>query len=160
MLAMAEADLEANLAAFVAAAAELDPERSPRDVYERYVASVHAERGELVSETEQMLEDIRSFLIDHDVITVPSEVRALVAETPRHLRWAFAMMDTPGPYETNATEAYYYVTPTEPEWDDAKAEKWLQALNTFALEDISIHEALLLSRGAPPVEMMRRVMLP
>jgi len=163
MLAMAEADLEANLTAFVAAAAELDPERSPREVYERYVASVHAERGELVSETEQMLEDIRSFLIDYDVITVPSEVRALVAETPRHLRWAFAMMDTPGPYETNATEAYYYVTPTEPEWDDAKAEEWLQALNTFALEDISIHEAYpghyvhFLHYDSAPTEVSRRL---
>lgn len=163
MLAMAETDLAANRAAFVAAAAELDPDRSPREVYERYVASVHAERGELASETEQMLEDIRSFLIDNDVITVPSEVRALVAETPRHLRWAFAMMDTPGPYETEATEAYYYVTPTEPEWDDARAEEWLRALNTFALEDISIHEAYpghyvhFLHYHSAPTDVSRRL---
>jgi len=163
MLAMAEADLAENLAAFVAAATELDPDRSPRQVYERYVASVHAERGQLVPETEQMLEDIRSFLIDYDVITVPSEVRALVAETPRHLRWAFAMMDSPGPYETVATEAYYYVTPTEPDWDDAKAEEWLRALNTFALEDISIHEAYpghyvhFLHYDSAPTEVSRRL---
>jgi uncharacterized protein (DUF885 family) len=163
MLTMAYADLESNLAAFVASAAELDPDASPRQVYERHVASVHAGRGELVSATELMLEEIRSFVIDHDVITVPSEVRALVAETPRHLRWAFAMMDTPGPYEKESTEAYYYVTPTEPEWDDAKAEEWLRALNTFALEDISIHEAYpghyvhFLHYDSAPTEVSRRL---
>ena len=88
-------------------------------------------------------------------------MRAQVAETPRHMRWAFAMMSTPGPYETEATEAYYYVTPVEPDWDDAKAEEWLRALNTFALEDISIHEAYpghyvhFLHYDAAPTEVSR-----
>ena len=38
-----------------------------------------------------------------------------VAETPQFMRaTSFASMDTPGPFETKATEAYYYVTPVEP----------------------------------------------
>ncbi|HEX9856497.1 MAG TPA: DUF885 domain-containing protein [Acidimicrobiia bacterium] len=141
MLAMAEADLEANIAAFVATAAEIDPGVSPRRVYEQRVASIHAGRGELVSVTAAMLEEIRQFLVDKDIISIPSEVRAKVAETPKHLRWAFAMMDTPGPYENVATDAYYLVTPDEPAWSDDEAEEWLRTLNTYALEDISIHEA-------------------
>ncbi|HEX9644600.1 MAG TPA: DUF885 domain-containing protein, partial [Acidimicrobiia bacterium] len=141
MLAVAEEDLARNLAAFRQTAAEIDPSSEPRQVYERHVASVHAGRGEVVNQTAGMLEEIREFLVARDLITIPSEVRAKVAPTPKHLRWAFAMMDTPGPYETTATDAYYYVTPDEPEWDDQRAEEWLQALNTFALEDISIHEA-------------------
>jgi hypothetical protein len=141
LLEVAEADLARNLTAFRETAAGIDDTLSARQVYEKYVESDHAPRGGLVAQTEGMLEEIRSFLIDRDLITVPSEVRAKVAPTPRHLRWAFAMMDTPGPYETEATEAYYLVTPTEPEWDDEKADEWLRALNTFALEAISIHEA-------------------
>lgn len=141
LLALAERDLADNLEAFRETAAGIDPELSPREVYERHVASHHAARGELVAETESMLEDIRAFLVDRDIVTVPSEVRARVAATPRHLRWAFAMMDTPGPYETEATEAYYYVTPCEESWSDEEAEAWLRTLNTFALENISIHEA-------------------
>lgn len=141
MLEVAEQDLADNLEAFVEVAQELDDTLAPREVYRKYVASVHSDADELVSATEAMLEDIRSFLIERDIITVPSEVRARVAETPPHLRWAFAMMDTPGPYETEATEAYYYVTPVDPSWTDVEAEQWLEALNTFALEDISIHEA-------------------
>jgi uncharacterized protein (DUF885 family) len=34
-------------------------------------------------------------------------------------------MDTPGPFETKATEAYYYVTPVEPEWPEQQKEEWL-----------------------------------
>ena len=42
------------------------------------------------------------------------EVRAEVKETPQFARaTSFASMDTPGPFEKKATEAYYYVTPTE-----------------------------------------------
>jgi uncharacterized protein (DUF885 family) len=141
MLAMAESDLEDNYQAFVATAAGIDADLTPREVYEQHVASVHAGRGELIPATEAMLEEIRQFLLDNDIISVPSEVRAKVTETPKHLRWAFAMMDTPGPYETLATDAYYLVTPDEPAWDDERAEEWLRVLNTYALEDISIHEA-------------------
>jgi hypothetical protein len=141
MLEVAEQDLADNLEAFVEVAEELDDSLGPRDVYQKYVASVHVGPDELIPTTEAMLEDIRTFLIERDIITVPSEVRAQVAETPPHLRWAFAMMDTPGPYETEATEAYYYVTPVDPSWSEEEAEQWLEALNTFALEAISIHEA-------------------
>ena len=160
---MAETDLEGNLAAFREVAGRIDADLEPRKVYERYVASNHAERGQLVAQTTEMLEEIRAFIVDQDLITVPSEVRAKVAATPKHLRWAFAMMDTPGPYETEATDAYYYVTPADSDWDDAKAEEWLQALNTFALEDISIHEAYpghyvhFLHYAKAPTETSRRL---
>jgi len=141
MLEIAEADLAENLAAFRETAARLDPDLEPRAVYERYVASEQAEPGSLVPAVREMLEGIRSFVVERGLVTVPSEVRARVALTPPHLRWAFAMMDTPGPYETAATEAYYYVTPPEEEWPPEQSEQWMRALNTFALEDISIHEA-------------------
>ncbi|MGH8935652.1 MAG: DUF885 domain-containing protein [Acidimicrobiia bacterium] len=141
LAALGEANLAENLAAFREAAAVLDPSAGPREVYERHVAAVHPTADRLIPATEEMLESIRSFLIERDIITVPSEVRALVDHTPRHLRWVFAMMSTPGPYEKVATQAFYYITPVDPAWDERQAEEWLRALNTFALEDISIHEA-------------------
>ncbi|MFQ5947799.1 MAG: DUF885 domain-containing protein [Acidimicrobiia bacterium] len=141
LLAIGEADLAANLAAFRETAAAIDPDLEPRQAYDEHVASVHFTAQELIPSTEAMLEEIRTFLIDHDIISVPSEVRARVAETPRHLRFAFAMMDTPGPYETEATEAYYYVTPVEDDWEEEQAQQWLKTLNRYALEATSIHEA-------------------
>jgi uncharacterized protein (DUF885 family) len=163
LLALGEEDLQRNLESLREAAAEVDPSSSVAEAYEAHVASVHPARGELVASAREMLEEIRAFLIERQIITIPSEVRALVDETPRHMRWAFAMMSTPGPYETESTEAYYYVTPVEPEWDDARAEERLRALNSFALEDISIHEAYpghyvhFLHYDSAPTEVSRRV---
>jgi uncharacterized protein (DUF885 family) len=85
---------------------------------------------------------IRRFLIDHKIITIPSAVRARVMETPQFLRaTSFASMDTPGPFERKATEAYYYVTPTEPDWSPQQKEEWLTAFNYYTTDIVSIHEA-------------------
>jgi uncharacterized protein (DUF885 family) len=88
-----------------------------------------------------MLEELRQYLIDRDLISVPSEVRCKVKETPSFMRWGFAFMDSPGPFEEKAKEAYYYVTPTEKEWTPTQKEEWLRRFNYSTLADVSIHEA-------------------
>ncbi len=50
-------------------------------------------------------------------------------------------MDTPGPFETKATEAYYYVTPVEPDWPPKQKEEWLTAFNYYTTDIVSVHEA-------------------
>ena len=50
-------------------------------------------------------------------------------------------MDTPGPFETKATEAYYYVTPVEADWPPKQQEEWLTAFNYYTTDIVSIHEA-------------------
>src|SRR5205814_5872782 len=68
--------------------------------------------------------------------------RARVEETPQFMRaTSFASMDTPGPFETKATEAYYYVTPVEKDWPAAQKEEWLTAFNYYTTDIVSIHEA-------------------
>jgi uncharacterized protein (DUF885 family) len=65
-----------------------------------------------------------------------------VAETPQFLRaTSFASMDTPGPFETKATEAYYYVTPVEADWSPKQKDEWLTAFNYYTTDIVSIHEA-------------------
>jgi uncharacterized protein (DUF885 family) len=50
-------------------------------------------------------------------------------------------MDSPGPFERRATEAYYYVTPVENDWSDKQKEEWLTAFNYYTSDIVSIHEA-------------------
>ena len=95
----------------------------------------------LVSDTTAKLEEVRQFLIDHHIVTVPSETRCIVTETPPFLRWAFAFMDAPGPFETVAKEAYYYLTPVEDNWTEQQKEEWLTKFDYYTLQDVSIHEA-------------------
>jgi len=106
------------------------------------ISSDHPTEGQLVGSTKRTVEGIRQFLIDRHIAAVPSEVRPIVAETPPYARTgAFAMMDTPGAYETKATEAFYYVTPPETDWPPARREEHLRLFNRPVMEMITIHEA-------------------
>src|ERR1041384_7317040 len=127
--------------AFAEAARQIDPAKMPVEVF-RAVQKDHPSEQSLIPDTARDLELIRQFLIEHKLITLPSQVRAQVKETPRYLRaTSFASMDTPGPFEAKATEAYYYVTPTEPGWTTTQKEEWLTAFNYYTTDIVSIHEA-------------------
>ncbi len=140
VLEVGRANLAANKEAFVATARLIDPDKDVREV--ALAASLdHPTAENLIPETADMLEEIRQYLLDKDIITVPSEVRCKVKETPEFLRWGFAFMDSPGPFEQVATDAYYYVTPVEKEWSEQQGEEWLRRFNYATLRDVSVHEA-------------------
>jgi uncharacterized protein (DUF885 family) len=105
------------------------------------VTKDHPSADKLIDETREMLEEIRSFTIEHDIASVVSEVRAEVRETPAFMRWAFAAMNGPGPFEKVATESFYYVTPVEANWTPEQSEEWLSNFGYATLKIISIHEA-------------------
>jgi uncharacterized protein (DUF885 family) len=126
---------------FAETASKLDSNRKPIEVF-KSIQKDHPTEDNLIADTKKDLEAIRQFLIDRKIITLPSEVRARVEETPQYLRaTSFASMDTPGPFETKATEAYYYVTPVEKEWPPQQKEEWLTAFNYYTTDVVSIHEA-------------------
>jgi len=50
-------------------------------------------------------------------------------------------MDTPGPFETRATEAFYYVTPVEKEWTHEHKEEHLRLFHPPLVAMINVHEA-------------------
>lgn len=134
-------ELRAEQQRLVEAARVIDPEKKPIDVI-KAVQRDHPTEQSLIPDTRANLEAIRQFLVDKQILTIPSGVRARVEETPKFDRaTSFASMDTPGPFETKATEAYYYVTPVEPEWPAAQKEEWLTAFNYYTTDVVSIHEA-------------------
>lgn len=133
-------ELKAKQEAFANAAREIDPNHKPVEVFQK-IQKDHPFATNLISDTAQDLEAIRKFIADHGLISLPSPVRAQVTETPQYLRaTSFASMDTPGPFETKATEAYYYVTPVEQDWPDQQKEEWLTAFNYYTTDIVSVHE--------------------
>jgi len=121
-------------------ARRIHPRRDPADLM-REMGREHPSAERLVPTVTAMLDGMRQFILDRRLVTIPSEVRCQVRETPPYLRWAFAMMDIPGPLEETATEAYYYITPPEDGWPPEKREEWLTAFDHYRLQAISIHEA-------------------
>ena len=140
LLAIGEANLEKDRQAFLATAARIAPGKPPAEVM-RLISADHPSEMELVEAARRQLESIRQFLVERRIAAIPSEVRPIVALTPPYARaGAFAMMDTPGAYETKATEAFYYVTPPEPGWSAQQKEEHLRLFNRPVMEVISVHE--------------------
>ncbi len=140
LIALGEAEL-ARLADDVReTAGRIDPGADPRDVIVS-LGRHHPTADRLIPDVAAMLEDLRRFLVERDIVSVPGEVRPIVQETPPFARWAFAMMDTAGPFEGTATESYYYVTPPETDWSPEQREEWLTKFDYATLKDVSIHEA-------------------
>jgi len=141
ILEMGLRELKAEQARFDAAAREIDPSRPAAEVF-KSIQRDHPTAEGLIPDTRRNLETIRAFIVNQGLVTIPSEVRARVEPTlPPFRSTSFASMDTPGPFETRATEAYYYVTPVEPDWKPEQAEEWLSAFNYYTTDVVSIHEA-------------------
>src|SRR6266853_3107325 len=105
--------LKVEQEAFADAAKKIDPNKSAVEVFKQ-IQNEHPKPENLIPELAECRDKIRKYVSSHNLVTIPSDVRAQVKETPQYLRaTSFASMDTPGPFEKRATEAYYYVTPTE-----------------------------------------------
>jgi uncharacterized protein (DUF885 family) len=141
VLEIGMAQLKAEQQAFADAAKKIDPNKSPIEVFKQ-IQSEHPAPDKLISDVGKDLDKIRKYVLNRHLITIPSDVRAKVKETPQYLRpTSFASMDTPGPFEKRATEAYYYVTPTENDWPEKQKQEWLTAFNYYTSDVASIHEA-------------------
>lgn len=140
ILAIGEANLEKDYKAFVATARRIDSTKTPAEVMAA-ISNDHPTEAELIPATRRTLASIRKFLVDRKIIDLPTEGFPLVEETPPYARsGSFASMDSPGAYETNASEAFYYVTPPEKEWDAKHKEEHLRLYNKPVMDVITIHE--------------------
>ncbi len=121
-------------------AARVEPGSPPREVVRRLSAD-HPSEAELVDCVRGILQELRAFLREHPVVRVPEPADCLVEPTPPFLRWAFALMDTAGPFEEPSVESYYYVTLPEPDWPDEEKRAWLSRFDVYTLRTTSVHEA-------------------
>nr|WP_315145118.1 DUF885 domain-containing protein [uncultured Flavobacterium sp.] len=141
ILAIGMKELQKEQASFDAAAKIINPNKKPIDVYND-MQKEHPTAAGLIPDSKKNLEAIRQFLIDNKIVTMPSEVRVKLEETPAFARaTSTASMDTPGPFETKATEAYYYITPVDSKWTPKQAEDWLAQFNFYSTDVVSVHEA-------------------
>jgi uncharacterized protein (DUF885 family) len=118
----------------------IDPSSSPAEVMARVKANHPSGRG-AVEESRRLVQELREFLLERDLVTIPSDTECLVRETPPYLRWAFAMMDGPPSLADREFPGIYYVTPPHAEWDEDRTEQWLREFSYAGLKNTAIHEA-------------------
>jgi len=107
------ADLDRNLAALRAACAAFAPGRTIAEC----VALVKANKpkGGAVEFARRQLGELKAFVASKQLMTIPGDEEALVAEAPPYKRFNPAYIDIPGPYE-KGLPSVYYIAPPDPAW--------------------------------------------
>jgi uncharacterized protein (DUF885 family) len=141
LLEIGWADLRKNQQHFNALAKELEPDKDPQQVLELLGAD-HPAPDQLLNSFRATFTSLVGFIRDHHIVTIPSDVRPIVEETPPFMRaTTFASMDTPGPYEKHATEAYFNVTLPDPSMKAAEVEGFMHSFNVGTIISTAVHEA-------------------
>jgi uncharacterized protein (DUF885 family) len=92
---------------------------------------------ELLAEATRLTESSRRFVLDKKIVTIPSDDRAEVRETPPYMRWNSAFLDMPGPFDT-AKESFYYITMPDPTWPAKEQAEYVMDYGT--LLSTTVHE--------------------
>jgi uncharacterized protein (DUF885 family) len=141
LLEIGFADLHKNQQHFNALAKELEPSKASSAVLEDLGAD-HPAPDQLLSSFRATFDSLISFINSHHIVTIPSEVRPILEETPPFMRaTTFASMDTPGPYEKHATEAYFNVTLPEKTMTAKEVEGYMHSFNKGTIISTAVHEA-------------------
>ncbi len=141
LLEIGRADMRKNQEHFKQVAAELEPNKDPQAVLEE-LGEMHPAPSQLLDTFRATFNGLVSFIQSHHIVTIPSDVRPIVEETPPFMRaTTFASMDTPGPYETHSTEAYFNVTLPDPSMTPAEVEGYMHAFNIGTVISTAVHEA-------------------
>ncbi|MDX1500387.1 MAG: DUF885 domain-containing protein [Woeseiaceae bacterium] len=133
--AAGEADLARNLEALDAACAEFAPGSSARDCV-RLVQERKPPEGPVAGAARQ-LPALRQFVVDNGLVTIPSDEKALVAESPPHRRFNIAYISIPGPFEKDLPSVYY-IAPPDPAWSEEDQRAYIPGETDLLA--ISVHE--------------------
>ena len=141
LLEIAWTDLKKNQAHFNQVAKELEPDKDPRAVLEE-LGENHPAPDHLLDAFRATFDGLVSFIRAHRIVAIPSDVRPILEETPPFMRaTTFASMDTPGPFEAHATEAYFNVTLPDKSMTPAQVEGYMHSFNVGTVISTAVHEA-------------------
>ena len=140
LLEIGMANLRLNQQAFKETAAKLDPNKTPREILAE-LEKDHPAPDKLLQTFRDTLGGLKDFLSQRHIVKLPSEVLPIVEETPPFARaLTFASMDTPGPFEKVAKEAFFNVTLPEPTWSQKEVEEHMAGFNRGTIISTAVHE--------------------
>jgi uncharacterized protein (DUF885 family) len=140
LLQIAESDRQKNEDAFQATAKLIDPKKAPEAVLSALQLD-HPPAAQLLKTTQDTLDSLRQFIVDHHIITIPPSEPARVKETPPFMRsTTTASMDTPGPFETAKLEGFYNMTLPDPRLPKLQQDDYMRGWYYAAIVNVSVHE--------------------
>ncbi|HUP04136.1 MAG TPA: DUF885 domain-containing protein, partial [Bryobacteraceae bacterium] len=140
LLDIGMADLRRNQSEFDRVARQIDPQRTPEEILKSLEAD-HPSADKLLSSFRNTLGGLRDYIAQHGIVTIPSTAQPTVEETPPFMRaLTTASMDTPGPFELVAKEAFFNVTLPDPSWSPQESEEYLEGFHRGTIVSTAVHE--------------------
>ncbi len=141
LLQIGYADLRANQEKFKQVAASIDRSKTPQQILAE-LEKQHPPADKLLDAYRQVVVQLRDYITAHKIVTIPSQTLPIVEETPPFARaLTFASMDTPGPYEMVAKEAFFNITLPEKSWSKQRQDEFMRGEHRGAILTTAIHEA-------------------
>ncbi len=141
LLEIGNQNLRENQAAFRATAKLINPKLTAEQVMAE-VEKDHPQPDRILQSVRDVLGGLRDFIERRKIITIPSQVPPILEETPPFLRaLTSASMDTPGPYERVAKEAFFNVTLPGKHLSPREVEEFMGSLSRGTILSTAIHEA-------------------
>jgi uncharacterized protein (DUF885 family) len=113
--AIGRADMARNLQNLNEACAEFAPGESIQKCFAK-MSGNKPQDGSVESARDQ-LEEIRKFIVQEDLVSIPGTEEARVDEAPPYARSNFAYINIPGAWEKNQPSTYY-ISPPNPAWPE------------------------------------------
>jgi uncharacterized protein (DUF885 family) len=140
LLEIGTANLHKNQEEFKRVAAEINSSKTPRQILDELERD-HPAPNQLLQSFRDTFSSLRGFIEQKRIITIPSPVSPILEETPPFERaLTTASMDTPGPYESVAKEAYFNVTLPEANWPKEQVDDYMSGFNRGTIISTAVHE--------------------
>jgi hypothetical protein len=133
--AAGQADLDRNVVALKDACAQYLPKGTVAECVKKVSGDKPA--GSVVEEARKQLQDLRQFIVDKSIVSIPSDEEAHVEEAPPYKRQNSAYIEIPGPYDKGLPSIYYF-SPPDPAWSQAEQRAFIPGKTDLLFT--SVHE--------------------
>jgi uncharacterized protein (DUF885 family) len=124
-----------------AVAREIDPDKSVQEILEE-AKTDHPPAGQVLEAYRQAMADVRQYVVDHDIATIPAGESLRIIETPEYLRpiLPYAAYMQPGIFE-ETQDGIFVVTPVDPNAPAEEQEQKLKGHYWAKLPVTALHES-------------------
>jgi hypothetical protein len=129
-------DLKRNQAALIEACRQYAPGKTIPQCVARAGES-KPEGGDAVAHATKQLVELKQYVQDHGIVSIPGEEEAKVKQSPPYNSQNSAYIDIPGPYEKNMP-SFFNVAAPDPSWPKAKRDAYIPGKSDLLFT--SVHE--------------------
>ena len=133
--AFGKADLDRNTQALKDACAQYLPKGTLRACIDKM--SANKPKNGPVEAARAQLTDLRAFVVAKDIVSIPSDQQALVAEAPPYNRGNAAYINIPGPYDKGVASTFN-IAPPDPKWSAKERAEYIPGIADLLFT--SVHE--------------------